>query len=190
MSRGDDAVSAAGRDELARRACELLPLLRTYVRLHSDAMLRQRESCSDMVQSVFCECLGELERFDFRHEAAFRKWLYQKALWKIVDRRRYWLADKRNPDRSVDAAIDALPAQTASVSGLAIGAEDLGALEKCFAELPDDYRHVIAAAKLIGQTHAEIAADTGRSAEAVGMLLHRALARLGTLMKRHGARDG
>ena len=31
------------------------PLLRTYVRLHADPMLRARESCSDMVQSVCCD---------------------------------------------------------------------------------------------------------------------------------------
>ena len=33
--------------------CRHEGVLRTYVRLHTDPVLRARESCSDMVQSVF-----------------------------------------------------------------------------------------------------------------------------------------
>jgi RNA polymerase sigma factor (sigma-70 family) len=161
--------------------------LRAYLRLHLDPLLRARESCSDMVQSVFRECLGELDRFEFRHEAAFRKWLFQKALSKVVDRRRYWLADKRDPRQVAGDPIEAVPAPSASVSGLAIRGEDLATLEQCFEELPDEYRRVIVAARLVGQSHAEIAAEMGRSVEAVGMLLHRALARLARLMHARGA---
>ncbi len=156
--------------------------LRTYLRLHLDPLLRARESCSDLTQSVFRECLEEAHRVEFRHEAAFRKWLFQKALSKIVDRRRYWLADKRHPAHEAAVGPDTLPAPSASVSGLAIRAEDLGMLEQCFEDLSPDHRAVIVQARLIGQSHAEIAAETGRSVEAVGMLLHRALARLARLM--------
>ncbi|MFY9343552.1 MAG: sigma-70 family RNA polymerase sigma factor [Planctomycetota bacterium] len=164
--------------------------LRTYLRCHLDPLLRARESCSDMVQSVFRECLADAGRVEFRHEAAFRKWLFQKALSKVLDRRRYWLADKRDPRLIADAAVDAVPAASASVSGLAIRNEDLEALEQCFDELSPEHRQVIVAARLIGQSHAEIAAETGRSVEAVGMLLHRALARLARLMHARGRPPG
>ena len=57
-------------------------------RLHLDPLLRARESCSDMVQSVCRECLQDLGAFEFRNEPAFRKWLLQKAQSKFVDKRR------------------------------------------------------------------------------------------------------
>jgi RNA polymerase sigma factor (sigma-70 family) len=162
--------------------------LRAYLRLHLDPVLRSRESCSDMVQSVFCECLAEADRFEFRHEAAFRKWLFQKALSKVVDRRRYWLAARRDPAHLATDRVESLPAASASVCGLAIHNEDLALLEQCFDELPPEYRQVIGAVRLVGMTHAEAAAEMGRSVDAIGMLLHRALARLSRLLLARRAR--
>lgn len=159
------------------------PALRTYVRLHSDELLRARESCSDMVQSVCRECLEDMEGFAFRNEPAFRKWLFQKALSKIVDRRRYWLAERRNPGREDAVPMDRVHASFFTASEVAIRNEDLAALEACFDLLPDEYRRVIVAARLIGQSHAEIAAELGKNEGAVRMLLHRALARLARLMQ-------
>ena len=159
------------------------PVLRTYVRLHLDPLLRAHESCSDMVQSVCRECLQELDAFQFRHEPAFRKWLFQKALSKIVDKRRYWLAECRDPGREDPAAMEQLRASHFTASEVAIRNEDLAALEACFELLPDDYRRVIVAARLLGQSHAEIGADLHRGEGAVRMLLNRALARLVRLMR-------
>jgi RNA polymerase sigma factor (sigma-70 family) len=187
MSRGDDAVSAAGRDELARRACELLPLLRTYVRLHSDAMLRQRESCSDMVQSALGDCLEDLAGFEYRGEPAFRKWLFQKVHSKILDRRRHWLAERRDVRREQPLPDgDDVRASFATVSQNAMRNEDLAALEACFEQLTGEHRRVVVAVKLFGQSHAEVAAELGCSEGAARMLLHRALARLGMLMCERG----
>jgi RNA polymerase sigma factor (sigma-70 family) len=157
--------------------------LRAYVRLHVDPFLRARESCSDMVQSTFRECLQDAGTFVFQSEPAFRKWLFQKALSKIVDRRRYWLADKRDPGDRMAVPVETVPIQAASASGIAIRGEDLATLEACFEQLPEDYRRVITAARLLGQPHAEIAAEMARSVDAVGMLLNRALARLARLMR-------
>ncbi len=81
-----------------------------------------------------------------------------------------------------------MPAPFASVSEQAIRNEDLTALEACFEELPDEYRRVIVATKLLGQSHAEIAAELGRNEGAVRMLLHRALARLAALMDQRADR--
>lgn len=195
----DEGASPPGRGPAAAGASaavlhELLVQhigpLRAYLRLHLDPLLRARESCSDMVNSVFRECLVESDRFAFQNEAAFRKWLFQKALSKVVDRRRYWLADKRDPAHVADVPVEVVAAPAASVSGLAIRNEDLAALETCFAELPEDHRQVIVAARLIGQSHAEIAAEMGRSVEAVGMLLHRALAGLARRMHARGGGEG
>jgi RNA polymerase sigma-70 factor (ECF subfamily) len=71
-------------------------------------------------------------------------------------------------------------------SELAIKNEELAALEACFEQLPEDYRQVIVAARLLGQSHGEIAADLGRNEGAVRMLLHRAMAKLARLMDERG----
>ncbi len=166
-----------------------LPGLLAYVRLHAGALLTQRESCSDLVQSVCREVLEDMAGFEYRGEGQFRKWLFAKAASKIVDRHRYWLAEKRHPavERRVadgDSSGDALslPASFASPTAVAIGNEDLARLERVFADLPDDYRTVITLAKIVGLSHAEIANDLGRSEAAVRVLLHRALARVGWLI--------
>jgi RNA polymerase sigma-70 factor (ECF subfamily) len=198
VSRADEQETAPGTDpdhsallERARAGdaealqamlCRHQAALRTYMRLHADPMLRARESCSDMVQSVCRECLQELGTFEFRHEPAFRKWLFQKAMSKIIDRRRYWLAERRDPARELPAPED-LRASFLSASGFAIRNEDLAALEACYDQLPADYRHVITASRLVGLSHAEIAAEMGRNEGAVRMLLNRALARLSRLMR-------
>lgn len=44
------------------------------------------------------EFLRGLDGFDFRGEKAFRRWLYQAAERKIVDRVRYWRAERRDAE--------------------------------------------------------------------------------------------
>lgn len=166
------------RDLLARHVGKL----RTYVRLHSDHALRARESCSDLVQSVCRECLEDLDSFTFQGEPEFRKWLFQKAMAKLIGRWRYWDAERRDPGREQALPAEELRASFLSASEAAIRNEDLAALEECFDELPEDYRRVLVAARLVGQSHAEIAAEMGRNEGAVRMLLHRAMARLARLM--------
>jgi RNA polymerase sigma factor (sigma-70 family) len=78
---------------------------------------------------------------------------------------------------------DGLHASFASASQIAMRNEDLEVLEECFDEMPDDYRRVIVAARLLGQSTAEIAAEMKRGEGAVRMLLHRALAHLGSRMR-------
>jgi RNA polymerase sigma-70 factor (ECF subfamily) len=173
---------------LQQLLCHHLERLRAYVRLHSNAQVRARESCSDLVQSVCRECLEELPAFQFETEPAFRKWLFQKAMSKLVDRDRYWHAARRDLALEQPQASGLWPAVSSTPSEQAIRNEELEALEACFEGLPEDYRQVIVAARLLGQSHAEIAADLGRNEGAVRMLLHRAMARLARLMdERRGA---
>jgi RNA polymerase sigma-70 factor (ECF subfamily) len=170
-----------------------LPTLRAYVRLHADALLRERESCSDLVQSVCREVLENMGSFEYRGEAPFRKWLFAKAMSKIIDRQRYYLRDKRHPrhEQPRRPHKDSMRSQDMAVSfctpsQVAIGHEDLQRLEGAFDKLPEDYRGVIMQSRLLGLSHAEIAQDMGRSEGAVRVLLTRALARLGLLMNEEG----
>jgi DNA-directed RNA polymerase specialized sigma24 family protein len=66
--------------------------LQSYVRKNMGAGLAQRESCADLVQSICREVLQSQGRFEFQGETAFRKWLLQVALRKLIDRRRFYRA--------------------------------------------------------------------------------------------------
>jgi len=188
-SEGEGAgpESAPGVDALIERH---LPGLLAYVRLHSGPLIRARESCSDLAQSVCREVLSGRERLEYRGEAPFRKWLFAKAMSKILDRQRYWMAQKRDPDREqrYDELSDGALLQTlnsvCSPSEAVAGAEDLERFERVFAGLPEDYRRVILLARIVGCSHAEIAEELGCTEGASRMLLNRALVRLAAAMNR------
>ena len=176
---------AAAGDEVALRSLldMQLPQLRAFIRLRMDPLLRQRESGSDLVQSVCREVLEHGARFRFGGESAFRRWLYTEALRKLAHRREHWLADRRSPHRersvgSEDASLLDCYATFCTPSRSAIAREELARVEQAFDALPERYRDVIVRARILGMSRAEIAAEMGSSEAAVGNLLFRALALL------------
>lgn len=169
----------------------VLPSLRAFVRLKTGKLLRAKESNSDLVQSVCREVLADMGRFDYRDEGVFRWWLYETALRKILDRQRYYLADKRDAARETqlqdgptagDSALLQSYACFLTPSAEAIAHEEVEHLEQAFDQLPEHYREVIVQARIMGFTQAEIARRMGRSEASVRNLLPRALARLSTLL--------
>jgi len=182
-SRGD--VSAV--DALLERH---LPALNAYVRLRSGKLLRDRESSADLVQSVCREVLENLDRYRYRGEAEFRRWLYTTAARKIVDRVQYYKAQKRDVGREVRIdgpsafGVGAAAAMAAGYRGLStpsrhlMTAEEIHRIESAFEQLPEEYREVILLARIVGLSRAEIGEQMGRSDVAVRALLHRALADL------------
>ena len=185
---------AAGGDreaveELLRRH---LPGLRAYLRLRSGPVLRAKESCSDLAQSVCRDVLENLDSFRFPGEAAFRAWLYTTAMRKVADRAEYWRAAKRDARREALPASQRSPQHSESdelrlldcyrdlctPSQQAMGREALERIERGFERLPDDYREVIVLARLAGLSRKEIAEQMGRSEAAIRNLLPRALAQL------------
>jgi RNA polymerase sigma factor (sigma-70 family) len=137
------------------------------------------------VQSVAREVLAELGTFEWRGEGAFRHWLYLKAQHKLVDKARFVGAAQRSPARERE-----LPHQDAEFlltafakldtpSRDAQSQEELGRIERAFAELPVDYQDAISLQRLCGMHYTEIAARMQRSEGAVRNLVHRGLSRLG-----------
>lgn len=188
------AERAAGGDRAAlERLLELyLPELRAFVRLRTGPLVRARESSSDIVQSVCREVIQHAERFQFPSEVAFKQWLYTTALRKIVNRKDFYLAQKRDAQREVPFADgdDSTSDQQlldcyrsfASPSRQAMVREEVERVERAFEGLPDEYREVITLAHVVGLSRAEIAEQMGKSEGAVRVLLHRALARVSTLL--------
>ena len=165
-----------------------LPELRAFVRLRAGPLIRARESDSDLVQSVCRELLDHADRFKHPSESAFKRWLYTTALRKILSRREFYLAQRRdvlreiapNAEDSEDRAADLLslyqsfstPSQHAMVR------EEVERIELAFESLSDEQREIITLAHIVGLPRGEIAAQLGKSQGAVRMLLHRALAKV------------
>jgi len=180
-SRGD----AAAVDVLLER---YLPGLRGFLRLRAGRLLLEKESCSDLAQSVCRDVLENMPRFRYDGEAGFRKWLYTTAARKIADRYEYYRAAKRNVARehapiersAGDNDFDVLGAYRSfyTPSQHAAAREELGRIEAAFTELPDEQQQVILYAKMMGLPRAEIAREMGKTEGAVRTLLCRALAHL------------
>ena len=166
-----------------------LPQLRAFVRLRAGPLVRARESDSDLVQSVCREVLDHADRFRHPSETAFKRWLYTTALRKIVGRRDFYLAQRRDVMREIrpkessesQHRAQALLAQYQSFSTpsrKAILKEEVERVESAFETLSEEQREVITLAYIVGLPRNEIAAQVGKNDGAVRMILHRALAKL------------
>ena len=179
-ARGEDSLDVEGMIE------QHLPGLRAYVRLRSDRLLRAKESESDLVQSVCREVLEHAERFQHRSEAGFRQWLYRTAERKIIDRFRYYNAEKRSAGREVagadlgleDSGLLQAYGGLVTPSRDAMAREELHRVEAAFERLPADYREIIVLARIVGLPHADIAKQLGRTPSSIRNALYRGLALL------------
>jgi len=170
-----------------------LPTLRAYVRRNLDAGLADRESTADLVQSVCREVLQSRGKFEFRGDAAFQRWLLQVALHKLMDRRRFWRARKREGLR-VEGQRGALSWSQDELGRLAVALgspsaeamlrEDLDRLALALEELSEFDSEVIRLVRLEGLSHAEFAGRMGCTEPQSRKRLFEALARLSLLLRR------
>ncbi len=176
VHRGDTAAL----DALLRRH---LPDLMVFVRANSGPRLRAQESCSDLVQTVCREALQSVVNYEWRGEGSFRRWLFTVAMNKLRNRADFHAADRRDAARVI-ASTDAVGETPGGFgpSQHAIASEVSAKFEAGLDRLDEDQREVILMARVIGMSHAEIAAELGIAEGAVRVRLSRALARLATLM--------
>ena len=165
-----------------------LPAFRAYIRLRMGSVLRRKVSESDIVQSVFQDVVSDLGVFQWKGEAAFKHFLYEKGRRKIIDHVRHFQAKRRDVDREV-VKQDGMPSvadchdRLGTASQLAMGKEKVNELEHAFDAIPEDYAEVIVNIRLLGLSAEEAAERMGRSVGAVNVLLSRALVRLSTVLK-------
>jgi RNA polymerase sigma-70 factor (ECF subfamily) len=167
-----------------------LPGLTAFVRLRAGALLRKKESCSDLVQSVCCDAIARIGPQRSDNEAAFKGWLYKIALHKILDKHDRHTAQKRSAkmeqplfdSRVGDAELLHCYAVFCTPSRDAIAREELQRIEQAFEKLPGDYREVLVLARIVGLSYGDLAGELGKSEVAVRKLLSRARARLAMLL--------
>ena len=174
-----------------------LPDVERYLRRHAPAQVLAKESGADLAQSVCREVLERLadERFEYRGEAEFRRWLYNAAELKLKNRFRFYGRDRRAADREVGpisspdgpAAGEALYRTLFTPSQHAIRSEELERFEAALAGLSEDERAVIRLFHMEGLSHREIARRRGIQEGHSRTLLSRALARLARLAHQGGA---
>ena len=172
-------------DALIRR---YLPVLRAFVRLRSDQVLRAREADSDLVQTACRQALQSLGQFEWRNEGSFRNWLFALALNKIRNHKNVLIAGKRDVRREVqgtagDAALGHAYGTMLSPTQELVAREGVARIEGAIDALPETYREVVLLSRVVGLSSAEIAEQTGQSDGAVRVQLSRALARLAALLE-------
>lgn len=177
-----DAATAGDPLALDALLQRYLPGVRAYLRVRAGAIL-DKESVSDLAQSVCRDVLENLDRFRFDGEDGFKRWLFKTAQRKILDRYEFYAAARRDHRREEAPARDladtlACYGSLPSPSRAAVAREELERVERALEDLPDEQREVIVLAKIVGLSRAAIAAEMGKNEGAVRMLLHRGLARL------------
>lgn len=170
-----------------------LPGLNAFVRRRAGALLRAKESHSDLVQSACREVLQNMDRFQFGGEVGFRQWLYRTAERKIADRWRFYHAEKRDADKEVHFSSSSSNRDSGGFpegevrtsrtpSRDAVVHETMRRIDDAFQRLPEDMQEVVFLGKFLGLPRKEIAVQMERSETAVRVLLHRSLARLSGLL--------
>jgi len=167
------------------------------VRIRLGANLRRKVQSCDIVQEVMIDALRGVEKFDFRTEGAFLKYLNRVVANKIRDEADHWGARRRDmgrevsleKERSVGSAIplncpeDRAAPTPSKIVGLQ---EDLALLERAIDHLgeeSEDYRDLIVAVKIEGRTYREIAEETDATEDAVRMRVKRAVLALGRIYR-------
>jgi RNA polymerase sigma-70 factor (ECF subfamily) len=156
------------------------------VRFRMGGEIRSKLDSMDLVQDAFVLALQDLEDFTYRNEGDFLRWLSKIAENRIRDNVKKLHADKRNirkevpilnrvstTERSSSGVLG--PVATTTPSVIVSKREDLDKLGKAIDKLRPEYREVIILKKIEGLSYKEIGNRLGKSTDAVGMLVSRAM---------------
>ncbi len=159
------------------------------IRLRMGSELRSKLESMDLVQDVLMCTLKDLGDFTYTNEGDFLRWLGKIAENRIRDNLDKLHAGKRDIHKETPLYNDASrsrddrarvlePARNTTPSLVLSRREDLDKLEKAIDKLKPEYRKVIVLAKIDGLSYKEIGDRLGKSADAAGHLLLRAMVAL------------
>ena len=153
-----------------------------FIRLRLGARLRGRLDSMDVLQEAYVEALKGFERFEYRGDDAFARWLCRLIENRIRGLADHFGAKKRTPPKGelhVSHVIDRVRAsQTGPFSALDRG-DARERLAQALAELEDAERETVLLRFFQGRTLDEIAEMTGRSPTGVRRLLGKSALKLG-----------
>ena len=158
------------------------------IRMRMGPELRTKLESMDLVQDAFISALRSLENFTYENEGDFLRWVSKIAENRLRDNLDKLHADKRDirqeiPLNNMSATQETFvgisgPIDTTTPSIIMSRREELNKLEKAMDKLKPEYREVITLTKIEGLSYKEAGQRLGRNADAVRMLLSRAMATL------------
>lgn len=159
------------------------------IRIRMGSELRSKLESMDLVQDVLMSALRDLGDFTYTNEGDFLRWLGKIAENRIRDNLDKLHAGKRDirketplyddTSRSRDDRARVLePARNTTPSVIFSRREELDKLETAIDKLKPEYRQVIVWAKIDRLSYREIGDRLGKSADAAGHLLLRAMVAL------------
>jgi len=154
-----------------------------------DKELRPKLDSMDLVQDALVSALEGLEDFKYKNEGDFLRWLSRIAQNVLRDNLDKLHADKRDIRREVRLdnyrpttaggfVRTAGPIDATTPSVIMSRKEDLDKLEEAIDQLKPEHREVIVLTKIEGLSYKETGERLGKSTDAVGMLLSRAMVAL------------
>lgn len=159
------------------------------VRFRMGRELRGKLESMDLVQDAFVAAVKDLDRFEYRDEGDFLRWMSKIAENRIRDNIKRLHADKRDIrrevplDHRVPTAGDNCtrihePIRTTTPSVIMSISEELNKLENALNLLKPEYRKVIVLNQIEGLSLKKIGDRLSKSPDAVRMLVARAMASL------------
>ena len=183
-------LAKGGDNSALDRLCRVYgERVRRIVRLRMGSELRSKLESMDMVQDTLMCALRDLGDFTYRDEGDFLRWLSRIVENRLRDNVDKLHADKRdirkevrldNKERTTEGGFvgTAGPIDVTTPSVIISRKEEMDKLEKAIDALKPEYREVIVLKRLEGLSYKEIGERLGKSADAVGMLLSRAMVSL------------
>ncbi len=157
---------------------------------------RSQLSVEDVLQDVFVQAFRDIKKFEVRPESSFYAWLRAIADHRLADAIKRLGRRKRGGEfrqlRNVPVDQNSSVAELIEIvcvenytPGRSVARHEMAhAIQVGVASLPDDQREVIQAKFFEGRSLDEIAADMGRTKNAVRGLIHRAQKNLSDFMGR------
>lgn len=163
--------------------------IQRIVRFRMGNELRGKLESMDLVQDAFVEAVRDLDRFEYKDEGDFLRWMSKIAENRIRDNLKHLHADKRDirrevpMDHRVPTTRDSTPRmpeplRTTTPSVIMSVSEELDKLENAMNLLKPEYREVIVLNQIEGLSLKKIGDKLGKSPDAVRMLVARAMASL------------
>ena len=160
--------------------------VRWMVRFRMGKELRSKLESMDMVQDTLIHALNDLDDFTYKNEGDFIRWLstiaenvlrgnLKKLHTNKRDIRREVPLNNYRPNAGSRLVENPGPIEVTTPSVIMSRKEDLCNLEKAIDQLKPKYREVIVLAKIDGLSYKDIGKRLGKSEDAVGMLLSRAM---------------
>ena len=181
------AAAQAGSKEALGEALEACRAYLLHVANQEIAPHLQRKGgASDLVQQTFLDAQRDFAAFRGDSDAEFRAWLREVLRCNLSHFARQYRARKRQaglevplvPPGTASTVDPPISAATLTPSGNLMAKEANQAVEQALAQLPDDYRQVLALRYDEDLTFEEIAARMQRTPNAVRKLCARAIERL------------